>query len=367
MTESTSQRNEYLLGHSSDEQERLRRLPGELALDCNRFLDQFGIQRGSRAVDLGCGPHGILDLLSERVGDNGTVVGVEQSESTIKLAQQFIAEYQLRNVELLRGDAKATGLPRASFDVVHARLVLVNLPEPQQVVEEMVALARPGGVVASQEADWGASICDPPLIAWERWWQFLGLMPRAWGGICQMEPPRPPEAENLVQFGLHEGPPNQHPGQGTACRRFAFLNAMIELVWVSDKREAQSHNTRRTLLWERWSGRKDIAASPFGICLRPVDPEDTGPPPFPAWEAPTAVQTNTWSNSIRMRGSLVEGAGQCAPTHGVILSQAKWNTPKQPVLCRDEMPPQRFICPTDEAVCGTCCAKTSSFFAALAA
>jgi hypothetical protein len=93
-----------------------------------------------------------------------------------------------------------------------------------------------------------------------------------------------PEAENLVQFGLHEGPPNQHPGQGTACRRFAFLNAMIELVWVSDKREAQSHNTRRTLLWERWSGRQDIAASPFGICLRPVDPEDTGPPPFPAWE-----------------------------------------------------------------------------------
>jgi ubiquinone/menaquinone biosynthesis C-methylase UbiE len=168
MTESTSQRNEYLLGHSSDEQERLRRLPGELASDSNRFLDQFGIQRGSRAVDLGCGPHGILDLLSERVGDNGTVVGVEQSESTIKLAQQFIAEYQLRNVELLRGDAKATGLPRASFDVVHARLVLVNLPEPQQVVEEMVALARPGGVVASQEADWGASICDPPLVAWER-------------------------------------------------------------------------------------------------------------------------------------------------------------------------------------------------------
>jgi hypothetical protein len=94
--------------------------------------------------------------------------------------------------------------------------------------------------------------------------------------------PGAPEAERLVQFGLHEGPPNQHPGQGTACRRFAFVNAMIELFWVSDETEAQSQGARRTLLWERWSARED-KASPFGICLRPVDAQDTRLP-FPAWE-----------------------------------------------------------------------------------
>jgi hypothetical protein len=63
--------------------------------------------------------------------------------------------------------------------------------------------------------------------------------------------PGAPEAEKLVRFGLHEGAPNQHPGQGTANRRFAFVNAMIELVWVNDATEAQSKSTRRTLLWER--------------------------------------------------------------------------------------------------------------------
>ena len=94
--------------------------------------------------------------------------------------------------------------------------------------------------------------------------------------------PGAPEAEELIQFGLHEGPPNQHPGQSTACRRFAFANAMIELLWVSDEREAQSQSARRTLIGERWSGRED-RASPFGICLRPVDAQDTGLP-FPAWE-----------------------------------------------------------------------------------
>src|ERR1700761_6859505 len=82
--------------------------------------------------------------------------------------------------------------------------------------------------------------------------------------------PDAPEAEKLIQFGLREGAPNQHPGQGTACRRFAFANAMIELIWVSDTKEAQSQHTKRTLLWDRWSGRDSIA-SPFGLCFRPIN------------------------------------------------------------------------------------------------
>lgn len=94
--------------------------------------------------------------------------------------------------------------------------------------------------------------------------------------------PGAPEAERLVQFGFNEGPPNQHPGQGTACRRFSFVNAMIELLWVSDAREAQGQSTRRTMIWERWISRQKNA-SPFGICVRPINPKSRGLP-FPAWE-----------------------------------------------------------------------------------
>jgi hypothetical protein len=100
--------------------------------------------------------------------------------------------------------------------------------------------------------------------------------------------PGAPEAEELVRFGLHEGPANQHPGQGAANRRFAFANAMIELLWVSDATEAQRESARPTLLWERWS-RRESGTSPFGICVRPAGsehPDDShdGEAPFPAWE-----------------------------------------------------------------------------------
>jgi hypothetical protein len=115
-----------------------------------------------------------------------------------------------------------------------------------------------------------------------------------------------PEAEHLVQFGLREGQSNTHPGQGTANRRFFFRNAMLELLWVEDPREAQSEGTAVTRLWERWSNRQS-GACPFGIVLRPTA-TGNAVTPFPAqgyrprwlppdlqiYIAPAAVQEPMW-------------------------------------------------------------------------
>ena len=160
--------DQYLLGRSEAEERRLTKQVEELEGEARWLLDQLDIQSGSRAIDLCCGPRGIVDLLSERVGPQGAVVGVERSEHFVASARKFVANRQLANVAILHGDATATGLPRASFDVVHSRLVLVNIPEPERIIEEMAALARPGGVVASYEADYMTHVCDPPSPAWNR-------------------------------------------------------------------------------------------------------------------------------------------------------------------------------------------------------
>ena len=80
-----------------------------------------------------------------------------------------------------------------------------------------------------------------------------------------------PEADRLVELGFAEGPPNTHPGQGTANRRFDFEGVMLEFLWICDQQEAQSERTRRTKLWERWEARADPAVSPFGVCAWPHD------------------------------------------------------------------------------------------------
>jgi hypothetical protein len=90
------------------------------------------------------------------------------------------------------------------------------------------------------------------------------------------------EARRLEDLGLVEGPPNTHPGQGTASRRFLFANAYLELFWVTDEEEARGALARPTRLWERWSGRARPDVSPFAVVSRPGRDEDVGPP-YASW------------------------------------------------------------------------------------
>jgi hypothetical protein len=91
-----------------------------------------------------------------------------------------------------------------------------------------------------------------------------------------------PEAARLADLGLTEGVSNTHPGQGTACRRFFFHNAYLELLWVHDETEARSEQAHPTRLWDRWSGRGKGVCS-IGLCFRPAEAQ-TGKPPFSTWQ-----------------------------------------------------------------------------------
>ena len=158
----------YALGSNSDETTRLRRQSDELRPQTAELLDRIGLEPGQSAVDLGCGPSGILDLLSAAVSPGGHVVGLDADPAHTALASQYVGELGLANVEVATADARRTGLPPDSFDLVHARTLLVTIPDPAEVVAEMVRLAKPGGWVASQEPDVEHALCYPPLPAWDR-------------------------------------------------------------------------------------------------------------------------------------------------------------------------------------------------------
>jgi hypothetical protein len=89
-----------------------------------------------------------------------------------------------------------------------------------------------------------------------------------------------PAVDRLVEFGLAEGAPNTHPGQGTACRRIFFHNGMLEFLWVRDPQEVRSDLIAPTRLWER-SHYQQTGYSPFGLCFRSVG--TAGQLPFETW------------------------------------------------------------------------------------
>ena len=59
---------------------------------------------------------------------------------------------------------------------MHARTLLINVPDPARVAAEMVRLAKPGGWVASMEPDTQHRLCYPPNDAFDRICEIFPLV-----------------------------------------------------------------------------------------------------------------------------------------------------------------------------------------------
>src|SRR5262249_10491138 len=78
----------YALGSNPAETARLRRQSDELRPYSAELLDRVGLKPGASAIDLGCGPSGILQLLSDRVSPGGRVTGVDADPAHVTMARQ---------------------------------------------------------------------------------------------------------------------------------------------------------------------------------------------------------------------------------------------------------------------------------------
>ena len=161
MADATTASGLYSIARREGEVERLALQGAVLAAETEALLDRIGVGAGWRCLDLGCGPGGITAALSARVGD-GSVTGLDFDEAFVALA----AEGAPANVRFVRGDAYATGLPDAAFDLVHMRFIASTAGMPERLVAEARRLTRPGGFVAAQEADFSTLRCFPPDPAW---------------------------------------------------------------------------------------------------------------------------------------------------------------------------------------------------------
>jgi ubiquinone/menaquinone biosynthesis C-methylase UbiE len=180
MSAATSQA--YFFGDGHVEQQRLITQAESFELPARWLLDQIRIQPGWRTVDVGCGPLGILHLLSERVGSTGVVVGLEREPRFVHMAQDQVARRHLGNVTVLQADVMASGLQNKSFDFAHERLVMVNMASPETLLAELVELVRPGGIVAVEEIDNASWVCEPPHPSWDTLLQTFHAAFRASGG-----------------------------------------------------------------------------------------------------------------------------------------------------------------------------------------
>lgn len=103
-----------------------------------------------RVLDVGCGT-GFVALRCAELGH--AVTGVDLSPQMIERARHK-AQHDGLEVEFCVGDAVDLDLPDETYDLVVARHVIWNLPDPARGVAEWLRVLRPGGRLALIEGKW---------------------------------------------------------------------------------------------------------------------------------------------------------------------------------------------------------------------
>jgi ubiquinone/menaquinone biosynthesis C-methylase UbiE len=130
-----------------------------------------------RALDVGCG----TGFLALRLGELGhTVAGVDLSEQMLAQAR-VKAEQAALEIEFRVGDAADLGVHDETYDLVVARHVIWNMPDPARAVAEWLRVLRPGGRLLLVEGKWARSEAAAPFnrrpAAWLLGWVLDRLAP----------------------------------------------------------------------------------------------------------------------------------------------------------------------------------------------
>lgn len=139
------------------------------------------LRPGLSVLDVGCGPGTITVDLARRVAP-GRVVGVDLAPEVVTRAERDARAEGAADVEFAVADLFVLPFADDSFDVVHAHQVLQHVHDPVRALREMRRVARPGGLVAVRDVDYGATVWSPPSVGLDRWIEVYERVHRGNGG-----------------------------------------------------------------------------------------------------------------------------------------------------------------------------------------
>jgi SAM-dependent methyltransferase len=164
--------NEYVLGHSDRELERLRRQAQLVNPITRQYLVEAGMASGMRVLDIGSGAGDVAFLAADLVGQSGQVVGVDRSPDALVLARSRAIERSLANVSFHVSDLSAMAFDPL-FDAAVGRYVLCFQSDPVALLRKITRLVRPGGIVLFHEADREQMRSYPPTSTYDNTCHWL--------------------------------------------------------------------------------------------------------------------------------------------------------------------------------------------------
>src|SRR5262245_43027686 len=170
----------------------------------DELVGRFGITKGLKVLDLGCGDGTTAVPEAKRGAD---VLGVDIARNLVEAGNQRAAEAGLTNCRFQEGDASnLEQLSNQSFDLVVSVFGAMFAPKPGDVAKEMVRVTKPGGRIIM--GNWIPN--DPTLVA-----QILKIS-------SSYTPPPPEGFVSPMTWGIENNVIERFGAAGIPLERISF-------------------------------------------------------------------------------------------------------------------------------------------------
>jgi ubiquinone/menaquinone biosynthesis C-methylase UbiE len=112
------------------------------------LVDAAGVVAGDRVLDVACGTGIVARVAADRVGADGSVVGIDRNPAMLAIADRLRPDIEWRE-----GDAAGLPFLARSFDVVFCQAALMFFADPKRALREMARAIKDDGTVAIQVWD----------------------------------------------------------------------------------------------------------------------------------------------------------------------------------------------------------------------
>jgi ubiquinone/menaquinone biosynthesis C-methylase UbiE len=120
-----------------------------------KILQSAGIHAGQTVLELGCGTGFFTLTAAQLIGDQGRLIAMDVFQASVDAVSRKVKNANLKNVQVVKGDALNTLLPASSLDAV---FVFGVIPAPalplNQLLPELQRILKPGGTLAVWPPSW---------------------------------------------------------------------------------------------------------------------------------------------------------------------------------------------------------------------
>ncbi len=145
-----SEKSAYIHGYGFEEKERL--IQQAYYWKDSLILKNLHLDNDKSLLEIGCGVGAVLGILGQEY-PGLTLTGIELEPLQFQLADDYLEELGLKNVNLQQGNINKLPWDDNHFDYVYGIWILEHIKEPIFALKEVYRVLKPGGQIILTETD----------------------------------------------------------------------------------------------------------------------------------------------------------------------------------------------------------------------